>query len=48
MVDVIVDIIVDVIVDIMVDVIIKLIPFIHQISPDSDTISVGPIAIPWL
>ena len=48
MVDIIVDIIVDVIVDVMVDVIIKLILFIHQTSPNSDTISVGPIAIPWL
>ena len=46
MVDVIVDIIVDVMVDVIVDVTIKLIPFVHQISPNSDTISIGPIAIP--
>ena len=43
-----VDVIVDIIVDVMVDVTIKLILFVHQISPDSDTISIGPIAIPWL
>ena len=48
MVDVIVDIIVDVMVDVIVDVTIKLIPFVHQTSPDLDTISAGPIAIPWL
>jgi len=39
-----VDVIVDIMVDVMVDVTIKLIP----LYPDSDTISAGPVAVPWL
>ena len=35
-------------VDVMVDVTIKLILFVHQTSPNLDTISIGPIAVPWL
>ena len=37
-----VDVIVDIIVDVMVDVTIKLIP----LYPNSDIISIGPIAVP--